>query len=260
VVTGADRPAGLSRPGAFWIALVLAGLAALAWWQTVVTAHGMQSMTPGLAEAGHGMMMSPPAVRFAGMWMVMMAAMMLPGALPVLLAEAAAQPGPARQLSSGATMIAGYLAVWAAVGLIPFAAEAGLSRVSQAGPSLDRAGGLILVLAGAYQFSRAKRRLLAALDPRQPGGTDRAPGLVSSACSGLNHGLRCLGSSCALMVVLLVTGLMSLGWMVVISATCTAEKIFPFRVAVSRIAGAALLGLGLAVLIWPQLLQPVGAW
>jgi predicted metal-binding membrane protein len=254
-------PGGLSRPGAFWIALILAGLVALAWWQTVVNARSMQSMTAGLAEAGHGMMMSPAPAGFAGMWVVMMAAMMLPGVLPVLLAEAAVQPGPARRMSSGGTLLASYLAVWAAAGLIPFAALTALSRVSQASPRLDQAGGLILVLAGAYQFSRAKQRLLTAGDTRQPGrSAGRAPGLVSPAYSGLNHGLRCLASSCALMIVLLVTGVMSLGWMVVISATCTAEKIFPWRVAVSRTAGAALLGLGLAVLVWPQILQPIGSW
>jgi predicted metal-binding membrane protein len=212
-------------------------------------------MTAGLADIGHSMVMTPAPAAFARMWVVMMAAMMLPGLVPALLAEPAGQPGAASRVASGVALAGGYLAVWAAAGIIPFAAVSALSRAGQASPWLDRAGGAALVLAGAYQFSRTKRRLLAASDPQWPASARQAGGPAGWARSGLAHGLRCLGCSGALMAVLLVTGIMNLGWMAAISASCTAEKAGPWRVTVSRLTGAVLCGLGLAVVAWPQALR-----
>ena len=143
-----------------------------------------------------------------------------------MLAKLARRAGPARPAASGIALARGYLAVWTAAGIIPFAAPTALSRVSQPGSWRGYAGGAILVRAGPYQFSGVKRRLLAACDPATAARPRRA-GLAGAVRTELTHDLRCLGSSGALMAVLPVTGIMNLSWMAAIGAACTAEKITP---------------------------------
>jgi len=203
------QPGRPGRPGASLATAALLGLAALTWRQTAADASGMPLM-PGLAQAGHRMAMSPRPAGFAGLWVVIRAAMMLPGLVPVTLAEVAGRAGPARQAASRIALAGGYLAVWTAAGIIPFAALTALTRASQPGSWPVYAGGAILALAGACQFSGAKRRLLAAGDPRRPPRPRRA-GPAGAARPGLTHGLRFLRSSGALTAVPLVTEIMNLG-------------------------------------------------
>lgn len=61
---------------------------------------------------------------------------------------------------------------------------------------------------------------------------------------GLEHGGFCIGSSWALMAVLAVLGLMSIGWMAVVAALVALEKLLPSKTLAGR--GIAVLGLTVA--------------
>jgi predicted metal-binding membrane protein len=72
--------------------------------------------------------------------------------------------------------------------------------------------------------------------------------------AGVSHGLYCLGCCWALMAVLVIVGLMNLAWMAVIAVVFLLEKNWRHGVAVSKVAGLAVLALGIAVAVFPDLL------
>ena len=114
-----------------------------------------------------------------------------------------------------------------------------------------RVGGLTLLAAGAYQLSPLKTVCLRAC--RSPLGflmahpprADR--GLLGPLTVGVRHGLYCLGCCWALMAVLVVLGVMHVGWMAGVAVLVLAEKVLPRGGTVSRLAGAALLVAGAVV-------------
>src|SRR5947207_8292305 len=138
--------------------LVLAGLA---WWSSLDRMQGM--------DAGPWTRLGTLGW-FLGVWSVMMAAMMLPSAIPAV----ALYTGLARDRKAVAALLftSGYLAVWATVGLAAF----GVARAGAhlAGGVLDwsRGGrwlaGAALLCAAAYQLTPRKEACLARC--RTPGG------------------------------------------------------------------------------------------
>ena len=68
---------------------------------------------------------------------------------------------------------------------------------------------------------------------------------------GLLHGAYCLGCCWSLMAVLFVVGTMNLGWMAVLSLIIFLEKILPYGVAISKIAGLSIMGLGVMLMLAP---------
>jgi predicted metal-binding membrane protein len=210
------------RPGRdTWLTgATLAGVAIFAW------AFLLRS-----GEAGMGV----PA--FLGAWLVMMAAMMLPSAAPlVLIYRRGASPA-----ATGA-LTAGYLALWAAVGIAAYAADSSLEGSGIAA--------LVLVGAGLYELTPLKARFLR--ECRDATGflmTRWRGGPAGAFRLGVEHGLFCLGCCWALMAVLVVSVAMGLAWAAVIALAVFAEKVLPGdRIWRLAIAGA-LLGLGIASLL-----------
>jgi len=145
------------------------------------------------------------------------------------------------------------------VGVVPLAVLIGFRQVTHDSVWLDRAGGLVLLLAGAYQFSgwkatclRACRTPLSFLLTHDFGG-----GLAGAVRVGLSHGLFCLGCCWALMAVLFTIGLMNLAWMAGIAVVFLAEKNWRHGVGLTRLIGIATVLFGVAVLIHPSLLATV---
>lgn len=211
---------------------------AVAWWLTARVAGQMCCMLDGLAKAGRAMPFDGHPIGFAGTWTVMMAAMMLPGIIPAVVAS---------RSSNRVLVAAGYLGVWIATGVVAFGALVALNSVGEPGAWLDRAGGVLVVFAGAYQFSGWKRRILQWYD----GHITSERGAFGI---GLAHGLRCLGASWALMAVLLVVGVMNIAWMAVIGAICLGEKVLSHRAALATTVGVSLVALGLVILVDPRML------
>jgi predicted metal-binding membrane protein len=261
LVTSAARRPVSHDPVSRWMpqtsVVALLGVAGLAWWRTVTDAHHMSSMVDGTAKVGRAMAFHAGPGSFTGMWITMMAAMML----PTIAALVAASLGGRRRPSSSATPVigfsCGYLATWTLAGVVPFALLSNLGRIGHATLLLDRGGGIALLGAGVYQFTSWKRSSLGRSD--RSSSTDRSAIEPTGLRAGLTQGGRCLGQSWALIALLLVVGIMNLAWMVSISVVCFIEGRWRHGGAVANLAGAALVGLGLAVLIQPQVLTAIAA-
>ena len=191
------------------------GLAAACW---ATAAWLMNGMDMGIATR------PGPLASFAAVWVTMMAAMMLPGAAPAVARRAAAS-GTLR----AALLFTGcYLGVWALAGVVAYA----LDR-----PHGPLAAGLVLIAAGGYELTAAKRRFRRRCR-EEPG-------------SGLGYGLCCLGSGIGLMAALVAVDVMSLPWMAGVAVVACAQKLLPARAAVDVPLALALAGFGLVIVIAP---------
>ena len=245
MIAYAERvPRPLSRAALLLTVAPLLVVVALAWWQTVTEARAMSGMLDGLATAGRAMPYDAGALRFGVMWTVMMTAMMLPG----VIAVAADRRGPL----TGAVVAFGYLVVWALTFPVAYGAVSAFNAVSQPNAWLDRVGGVIIAVAGVYQFTGYHRRLWGA-----HAENDQIRSAAEAFRVGTSHGLRCLGSSWALMSVLLVVGVMSLVWMAAVSVICLGEKTVTRRATLATGVGLALVALGLLILVRPQTLHVI---
>jgi predicted metal-binding membrane protein len=241
------------------VSLGLAGLVALAWLDLLRRAG---VLSPG--SMGHEMAMPQAAPWGIGdaavtatMWAVMMAAMMLPSAAPMLLLfstvnrKREAQGNPV--VPSGIFLL-GYVLVWGGFSLLAASAQWGLHNLMQLSPRLAIANplvsGLILVAAGAYQFTPLKEVCL--IRCQSPFGfllTSWREGGGGALQMGLRHGSYCLGCCWVLMALLFVGGVMNLTWIALIAGLVLLEKVVARGMLVSRLAGSLLVAWGL-VLVW----------
>lgn len=141
---------------------ILFALAGIAWWSTIATAHDMGSMVQGLSSVGRAMPFDMSAFFFLSMWTTMMVAMMFPAVAPIVLLHRMVLRR--RGESAGKTLFfgLGYLLVWAAVGVVPLGILIGFRHYANESQVLSRVGGIVLVVAGLYQFSKWKETCLKA--------------------------------------------------------------------------------------------------
>jgi predicted metal-binding membrane protein len=179
------------------------------------------------------------------MWSVMMVAMMLPAALPMILTfvQLARRNG---ERGRAHAFVAAYVLVWLAFGAAGTAGQWALQRYgaldAMALQSSAAPAALLLAIAGLYQFSPLKRVCLSSC--RTPLAFligDWRPGLRGAWQMGLRHGLLCLGCCWALMALLFVGGVMNLAWVAVLAATVAIEKLAPGGERIGRWLGVALI-------------------
>jgi predicted metal-binding membrane protein len=227
-------------------ALVLGGVvmvAGLAWLDLWRRARGVMDMAMPAME--------PWSVAELGailaMWLVMMVAMMLPSAAPMLLLFAATQRGRA-PTGAPATVVAfaaGYLLVWGGFSVAAAALQALLQQSMLLSSTLAMTGWLapaVLALAGLYQLTPLKHACLRRC--RSPLGfllSRWRDGIAGALAMGVRHGAFCLGCCWALMALLFVGGVMNLAWIAVLALFVLGEKMLPRGVWLSRISGVALL-------------------
>ena len=186
---------------------------------------------------------------FVGTWQLMTAAMMLPSSLPIVRLFWATSG----RRGALAAFLAGYALVWSAFGLAAFAGDALLHELVLALPALEERpwliGGGVLVLAGAFQFTRLKE---ACLDQcRHPGVflmRHYRRGVAAAFRLGRDHGVFCLGCCWALMLVMFAAGFASLIWMAALATLTAYEKVGRRGPLVARAAGVVLLASGAIVL------------
>jgi predicted metal-binding membrane protein len=237
-------------------------LSVVAWIRTVRDARSMSGMVMGLGQVGSLAQGSMGAAMFLAMWAVMMAAMMLPTVAPMVLAHLAVQRNRDGGVFSTLVFVAGYLAVWSASGVAPYWVYLGVSRLAaDAAQSqwLPIVAGSILVFAGVYQFTGWKQICLHKC--QSPFAFivshDFEGGARSALRAGVWHGIYCLGCCWALMIVLLVVGVMNLAWMVGIFLIFFVEKSWKHGLLLARVAGAALVVLGVIVIVEPRILRAI---
>ena len=242
------------------VILTLLVLVAVSWailiWQSR-TAQGM----------GGGLTMGMGAALFLALWVVMMAAMMVPSALPVILAVARVQRDTGSERSAFVptwVFVGAYLLIWTLFGGLAYLGALAASELSQRVPWLmmnaARIGGGLLVLAGIYQLTSLKRVCLAKCRaPQEFLRHSWGQGSSGSLQMGLKYGISCLGSSWLLFVLLFPLGIMNLAAMVGLSILIFAEKCFPLGARIAQFAALALILYGTLVIVVPAALLLNGA-
>jgi predicted metal-binding membrane protein len=231
----------------------------------IVTVHLCMSMSGGMPMAGGWMMsmawMRMPgqtwigaAASFLGMWVVMMVAMMLPSLIPMLQRYRQAIGGAGETHLGRNTVVVGlgYFFVWTLFGVAAYLLCIALTTVVMQQLALARAvplaAGLVVLIAGSFQFTRCKARHLACCN-HEP-GSDRA--LATDASTAWRHGLR-LGFHCSvccagLMAILLVIGIMDLRAMAVVATMITVERLASASDRATRLVGTVVIGTGLLLI------------
>ncbi len=227
------------------VALAVVAVVTAAWYVTWATSDVvMELMTP--ATAG-----SPDLVLFFALIVVMMVAMMLPSALPMVLAYhgitrlEAGRPTKPADLAATAAFAAPYFLIWGAFGI---AALLGLMALGILGPWTGVAvlvPAATLVAAGAWQVTRTKEVCLAhCTSPAIFVLHHWRAGRLGAMRMGLRHAAYCIGCCWLFMLVLFVAGSMSLLWMGGLSLAIFAEKIGVRPVLFSRVIGVLLVLVG----------------
>lgn len=233
------------------VGLVL-GLAAFAWLWTDARMRGMD-MGPGTDLGALGF--------YVGSWVLMMAAMMLPSAAPMVLAHhritGRRSVGKGPLAATSTLFVGGYLLTWAAFGLAAYILDGAIRSLSIEALSWERGGRYlaagVVVAAAVYQLTPLKDVCLS---------TCRGPlefilghwrdGFFGAVRMGVEHGAFCVGCCWALMTALFAVGVMNVGWMLFVAALVAGEKLLPWKRAVNGGIATLLLTLGLALAFAPE--------
>ena len=239
-----------------WLPLfiLLIAIPAVAWLGIAAMARDMYGSMGGASA----WMMTPVwdpqhLLLLWAMWAVMMAAMMLPSAVPALMlfgmhARRRAEDG------SGALRIyifaVGYLIAWSLFSVVAVALQRLLGRLLMLSPMMEastpRLSAALLVMAGIYQFTPLKQACLSSC--QSPLGFFMRRwrhGTSGALRMGTEHGALCVGCCWALMLLLFAGGVMNLAVILALTALVAFEKLAPIGAWGARASGALLMALGL---------------
>ena len=211
---------------------------------------------PAMQMSGFDAWGSSTVVLLFLMWAVMMVAMMVPSAVPmiqVFLAVNERRQKSSRQLVPVGAFLLGYLVVWTAFSAAATLAQWGLHKAALLSPMMVAtspvvSGGLLLA-AGIFQWTPLKRSCLSGCrSPLSFLMSEWRDGAAGSFSMGLRHGAYCVGCCWALMALLFVVGVMNLLWVAAIALFVIAEKILPRGEIIGHIAGVALVAAGIGVI------------
>ncbi len=234
--------------------------AALVTW--LVTVQRMRGM-----DAGPGTDLGSLGW-YVGVWVTMMAAMMLPSALPmVLLFDRISYERAKRGDRFGSTwlFVASYLGIWTLYGLAAFGVYRAIAGLHVSSLAWDHSGpyvtGAVIALAGVYELTPLKSVCLRhCRSPLHYVLSGWKNGRLGAVRMGATHGSYCLGCCWGLMLLLFALGVMSLFWMAVVAALIFAQKLLPFGQRLPYALALCLIALGLWVAVapgsLPKLTQP----
>lgn len=183
------------------------------------------------------------------MWWVMMVAMMVPAAAPVVLLYAKAAPQP-----HGLAFLMGYLLCWLGFSIAAVALQLGLEEAGRLAPmemalSSRWLAGAVLIAAGLYQFTPLKSACLShCRNPAHWLSRHFRPGQLGALRMGLSHGAYCVGCCWMLMLLLFVAGVMNLAWIAALTLLVAAEKLLRRGEWIARTGGAAFILWGAVIL------------
>ena len=237
-----------------WVTTSLIVFIPLACWAWIVL----------LARDMYGSMLGPSAWMMTAtwdaphllllwaMWAVMMTAMMLPSAGPLILLYAGALRS--REVEHAGRRIyalaAGYVLVWALFSIgatvLQRLLSAALILTPMMEPALPLAAAIVLTAAGFYQLTPIKtaclrmcRSPLSYLLQHWGSGTTQAAMRI-----GAGHGLHCLGCCWAMMLLLFAGGVMNLSVIAALTIWVAFEKLAPFGRQSARLSAMLLLIFG----------------
>ncbi len=243
------------------LGLSLALICVLSWWYLLAGAGtGMSTLAMTTWE------FPPPVYRSSGgsnweiaywlvmlcMWWVMMIAMMLPSAAPMIFLYARVvrhhkgSHAQAPLMVPTGSFLLGYLLCWLGFSLVAtvlqwFLERAGLVHGMLMWSSSHALSATFLFAAGVYQLSPWKNTCLEHC--RSPAGylsSHWRNGRAGALRMGIEHGLYCVGCCWMLMLLLFVGGAMNLVWIAGLATLVLAEKLLPAGPAVVRLSALAL--------------------
>ena len=221
----------------------LAGITLAGWAYLYWDAHTMNCAR----WMATGTLWSVPGfLTMLSMWSIMMLAMMLPSAAPMMMTFAMVNRQRKERSAPYvplAVFLFGYLIVWTAFSVLATIAQFWLTSVRLLSMSMASAspvfGGTLLIGVGLFQWTPWKQRCLTrCAGPLHFLMSAWREGWSGALRMGVQHGLFCLGCCWAVMALLFVAGVMNLLWVVALSLFVLAEKLAP-RV-VSRLGGAVM--------------------
>ena len=239
------------------VVLATLGAVTLLAWTYLVLGAGVPMDAAPMAMAA-----APWTPRYAGvmfvMWALMMVAMMLPGAAPMILLFAAisrrGHPGVAALRRTAAFGFA-YVCVWLTFAAFATGLQWGLTRMMLLSPAMavesPVVSGALFVAAGIYQFLPVKQACLRhCRAPTEFLASHWRAGAAGALRMGLRHGLRCLGCCWMLMGLLFVGGIMNLLWIAALALIVFIEKAIPRGPLAGRLLAVGLLAWGTSVLMF----------
>jgi predicted metal-binding membrane protein len=224
-------------------AVVAAGFAWLVLLLFSLTGDGTVIRHDRLLQGGPPLWLA--TLLFIAGWQVMLWAMMVPASFHAF------NRYRSRRLVAFAV---GYLAVWTAFGFAIFLFDAGVHATVNHWPWLAAhpwlIAGTTLVVVGTYQLSDLKMRSLDACRRYR-----HAPATAKPGADGAVHGIECLGSSWALMLVAFALGAGSLVTMAALAGVMVWE-VSPWGTTSVKLLGYCLIGLGVVILAGPIAAPP----
>ncbi|HVN88832.1 MAG TPA: DUF2182 domain-containing protein [Candidatus Binataceae bacterium] len=188
------------------------------------------------------------------MWTIMMVAMMLPSATPMIDTYARMvgnrSTAPWRDV---AAFTSGYLLVWTFFSVVATAGQILLQKIGLITGSLTTipfASAILLLSAGIYQITPLKNVCLTGC--RSPIGffmTSWRDGTGGALRMGVQHGALCLGCCWFLMALLFLFGAMNLIWVAALSIFVLLEKAIPGGRILAYGSGVAMIVAGVALLV-----------
>jgi predicted metal-binding membrane protein len=241
----------------------LVGVTVLAWIYMFYLAGNMGNTS---SMGNMGMAMAAPhletwklvdfALAFV-MWAVMMVAMMVPSASPMILMYSTLhrrQHNQENPMAAISMFLLGYLTSWAAFSLLATLAQWALHSAALLSPMMQTTssvlGGVLLLTAGVFQWTPLKHACLSRC--RTPLGflmNEWRDGARGALMMGIQHGTFCVGCCWLLMALLFVAGVMNLLWVATIAAFVLIEKVSPAGKWVSLASGFVLTGAGVWIII-----------
>ena len=222
--------------------VVLAAITLVSWTWIVVMARDMYGPMTG---PGAWMMTphwdAPHLLLLWAMWAVMMTAMMLPSATPmVMLARKHAYP-----------LALGYVSVWALFSVAATALQWILGQTFAMTPMMEASSATVsavfLLIAGVYQWTPLKQACLTTCQSPMAFLARRwRSGAAGAFRMGAEHGVHCVGCCWALMLLLFAGGVMNLWVIAALTLFVGFEKLMPFGAHSTRISGALLV----ATAVW----------
>lgn len=194
------------------------------------------------------------------MWWIMMIAMMVPSAAPMILLYARvcrrAQSRGRMEAAAIPTSIfaLGYVLAWlgfsVAATALHWALEAGgLIHGMTMWSTSAVLSAVFLIAAGLYQLSPLKGVCLEhCRSPADFLSRHWRDGSSGALRMGLSHGLYCIGCCWFLMGLLFVGGVMNFFWIAGLTIFVLAEKLFVYGHWLARLSGVAMIGVGMALL------------
>ena len=246
-------PTGLAVKDKLLIGCGLAAVCGLAW-----TVMAWQAGTMMSAGAGGGAVVDmarlPAAlvdfILIYLMWVVMMAAMMVPGASPMIAVFAAINRRRREEGSPHvrtAVFLLGYLVVWSVFSAAAAIVQSILDDTGLLTPMMASSStalsATLFAAAGLYQWTPLKDVCLKHC--RSPIGfvlSEWRDGPAGAVVMGFRHGLYCVGCCAAIMGLLFAVAVMDLRWVATITVLVTMEKLLPWPRFWRHLIGATFVG------------------